>query len=97
MWWRMKRANKHRDSSANPASRRLLTMREVVVHTTFSRPSVYRLLAMGDFPTPVKIGRHRIAFYADEIDHWIASRQRVSLNTDAKQPSDDKHSTEGRS
>jgi prophage regulatory protein len=53
-------------------------MREVVAYTTYSRPSLYRLLANGDFPRPIKLGANRVAFYADEIDAWIASRQRVS-------------------
>lgn len=96
----MSHAKKHRDIALDalpPASRRLLTLREVMSQTSFSRPSIYRLMAMGEFPTPVKIGQHRIAFYADEVNQWVATRRRVSSITDAKQPSDDKHSTEGRS
>lgn len=93
----MKRTNTRTDISSNalqPAIRRLLTMREVIAYITYSRPSIYRLLANGDFPQPIKLGANRVAFYADEIDRWIASRQRVSLITDANQPPYATHSND---
>src|SRR5262249_1414330 len=35
--------------------RRLLSMRQVVELTTYSRPSIYRLVAEGRFPKPIKL------------------------------------------
>ena len=55
----------------------LLTMQQVMAATTFSRPSIYRLLSQGKFPAPIKLGRNRIAFVASEVDEWIASRPRA--------------------
>ena len=55
----------------------LLTMQQVMAATTFSRPSIYRLLSQGKFPAPLKLGRNRIGFVASEVDEWIAARPRA--------------------
>jgi len=39
-----------------------------------SRAAIYRGIADGTFPKPVKIGARSIAFVASEIDAWIAAR-----------------------
>jgi prophage regulatory protein len=59
------------------ADRQLLTMKQVTTLTTYSRPSVYRLLAEGSFPAPLKLGRNRVAFLAIEIEEWLAARPRA--------------------
>lgn len=58
---------------------RLLTMHEVVAMTTYSRPSIYRLIAAGEFPQPLKLGQFKIAFREDEIREWIDTRARANL------------------
>lgn len=55
-------------------SRNLLTKPEVAAKTRMSVTSLWRLLRAGKFPYPVAIGERRIAWYEDEIDHWIATR-----------------------
>ena len=78
-------------AALNPQDRpplsRLLTMAEVTTATTYSRPSIYRLCAQGRFPRPIKLGA-KIAFVADEIEQWIASRGRAlpsSITADTKE------------
>ena len=39
---------------------------------------IARLEAAGQFPTRVRLGACRVAWYADEIEEWIASRPRAS-------------------
>ena len=56
---------------------RLISMRDVVAMTTYSRPSIYRLIDQGIFPKPVKLGAVKIAFLADEVEAWLASRPRA--------------------
>lgn len=51
---------------------RLLPMREVCRRTSYSRPSVYRLVNAGKFPRPRKLG-FKIGFRESEIDDWIAN------------------------
>jgi predicted DNA-binding transcriptional regulator AlpA len=55
----------HTDNS-DSARRRpvMLSMREVTVLTTYSRPSIYRLIATRGFPRPIKMGDVKIAFLA---------------------------------
>ncbi len=56
---------------------RLLSMAMVVERTTYSRPSIYRLIAQGRFPAPLKLGGTKIAFREDEILEWVNSRPRA--------------------
>jgi len=53
---------------------RLVSMRQVTTMTTYSRPSIYRLIAQGRFPKPIKLGDVKIAFRADDVEAWLASR-----------------------
>lgn len=56
---------------------RLMSMRDVTRLTTYSRPSIYRLVDQGRFPKPIKLGDVKIAFVADEVEAWLASRPRA--------------------
>jgi prophage regulatory protein len=55
-------------------SQRLLSMKQVLERIPLSKTEIYRRIRAGTFPAPVRIGRKRIAFSADEIDEWIRSR-----------------------
>jgi prophage regulatory protein len=50
-------------------------MREVIALTTYSRASIYRLIARGEFPRPIKIGALKIAFRERDILKWLDSRE----------------------
>ena len=71
----------HTDNS-DSARRRpvMLSMREVTVLTTYSRPSIYRLIATRGFPRPIKMGDVKIAFLADEVEAWLKSRPRALVS-----------------
>ena len=53
---------------------RFLRRREVERLTRLSRTSIYRKMRSGTFPLPVKLGERAVAWRADEIHDWIASR-----------------------
>ncbi|CAB3786499.1 helix-turn-helix transcriptional regulator [Paraburkholderia fynbosensis] len=53
---------------------RLIRLREVRMRVGLGASTVYRYLAAGKFPRPVKIGGGRVAWLESEIDAWIASR-----------------------
>jgi len=59
----------------NPAAQvRLLPLRpDVQSRTCMGKTRIYELIATGDFPQPVRLGR-RIAFVEQEIDTWILQR-----------------------
>lgn len=47
---------------------------EVKAHTGLSRSSLYRRIAEGTFPAPVKIGARASAWSSAEIERWKAER-----------------------
>ena len=53
---------------------RLIPLRpDVQSRTCLGKTRIYELIATGDFPQPVRLGR-RIAFVEQEIDTWILQR-----------------------
>jgi prophage regulatory protein len=59
-----------------PASvqNRCLALKDVKQKTTFSSASVWRGVANGTFPQPLKLSPGRTVWLESEIDHWIAGR-----------------------
>lgn len=53
---------------------RLLRLPAVKDQTGLSRQSIYRLIAKGDFPSPVKLGKRTSTWDSREVEAWIASR-----------------------
>jgi prophage regulatory protein len=68
------------------APKRLISLSEVLHRTAMRRAWLYRQLALGQFPPPVKIGRAS-RWVEAEVDHWIQAaadaRDAVSLDTAA--------------
>ena len=52
----------------------LLRLKEVCRRTGKSRSDVYRHIAAGRFPAPVKLGVRASAWVESEINAWIAER-----------------------
>ncbi len=52
----------------------LLRLPQVRSHTGLSRSELYRRIAEGAFPAPVKIGARASAWSSFEVEHWIAER-----------------------
>ena len=53
---------------------RLLRRREVEDMTGLSRSSIYRLMKLGLFPRPVKVGRSAVRWNKSAVAAWIESR-----------------------
>ena len=58
-------------------SDRLLPTRVAVDRTSMPTAPIYRNIKDSEFPQPVPIGRHKIAFLESEVDEWMASRFRA--------------------
>jgi prophage regulatory protein len=43
--------------------------------TGWSRSSLYRAVATGAFPQPVRIGSRAVAWRSTDVDAWLASRR----------------------
>lgn len=52
----------------------LLPMKDVSRWVNFSCQHIYRLMAIGKFPRPLKLGARRVCFLESEIAAWIAER-----------------------
>jgi prophage regulatory protein len=52
----------------------LLGMDEVSRRVNFSDKHIYKLIAQGMFPDPVRTGRNSITFLESDIDAWIQAR-----------------------
>ena len=55
-------------------SEKLMRLREVRRRTGKSRSGIYRGIADGTFPAPVKLGERASAWVESEIEAWIADR-----------------------
>ncbi|MCJ2018613.1 AlpA family phage regulatory protein [Methylobacterium sp. E-065] len=60
---------------------RYITQREVETKTGLSGATLHRLRRKGRFPDPIKIGERRIAWPENEIDTWLATRERQPLRS----------------
>jgi prophage regulatory protein len=56
------------------SQRRLIHKADVLAQIPFSIATMWREIAAGRFPKPVRIGARRVAFFQDEIDAWLARR-----------------------
>lgn len=52
----------------------LIRLPQVKAETGLSRSGIYRRLAAGDFPAPVKLGERSVAWSAEEIAAWCQAR-----------------------
>ena len=56
----------------------LLRREDVEVRTGLARSSIYRLMRLGRFPEPLRIGDRAVRWPASEIDRWLESRPRAT-------------------
>lgn len=59
---------------ANDEPLTLLRLPEVIRRTALSRTAIYRAIAAGTFPRPVKLTERASAWSAAEVERWIAER-----------------------
>lgn len=52
----------------------MLRLPQVLARTGLSRSTTYAMVAAGEFPKPVKLGRRAIGWIETEVDDWIAER-----------------------
>jgi len=52
----------------------LIKLNEVKTLTTLSRSTIYKKVAEGTFPAPIKLGDRAVAWLETEIVNWIEHR-----------------------
>lgn len=55
---------------------KFLTRKEILEITGKSNPTVWRWTKAGTFPKPYKLGERSVGWKDNEIQEWIASRER---------------------
>jgi prophage regulatory protein len=65
-----------RDTTSAPVAGALILERlpKVRARTGLSRSEIYRRIASGTFPAPIKLGERASAWSVAEVDRWIADR-----------------------
>ncbi len=53
---------------------RLIRLKEVQNRVGLGRSTIYRWMAEGSFPKPVRLGGHAVAWVLEDIDQWISQR-----------------------
>jgi len=61
------------DRAKFDAAPRLIHHRAVLERTSWSRATLRRRVASGDFPKPVRLGPNRIAWREAEVNAWMES------------------------
>lgn len=53
---------------------RLIRIKEVQYRTGLGRSTIYRWMAKGEFPRPIKLGGYAVAWSEMDIETWILTR-----------------------
>lgn len=61
-------------NKANPAATTMHRLKDVCLLTGLKKTSIYKLIRIGDFPSPVRIGVRAVAWRHLDLERWSASR-----------------------
>jgi prophage regulatory protein len=56
----------------------ILRLPDVMRLTGLGRSTIYRLLAAGQFPSPVQLSVRAVGWRRSDVDNWTAERPQVS-------------------
>jgi prophage regulatory protein len=62
------------EATPTPGALILERLPQVKARTGLGRSEIYRRIAAGNFPSPIKLGERASAWNAAEVDSWIISR-----------------------
>ncbi len=73
---------------SNPVTvKHLLSKRAVLRQIPISNATMWRTIAAGDFPKPVRIAKRRVAWVESEVADWLAERMEERGSTRLAEPS----------
>lgn len=58
----------------------ILRLPDVIRVTGLSKTSIYRMIAEGEFPRPVQLGKQAVGWKSSAIQQWNESREEVPLD-----------------
>ena len=50
----------------------------VIEHTGYSKQSIYRLMAIGAFPSSIRLGANKVAWMESDVQGWLNDRIQAS-------------------
>lgn len=56
---------------------RILRRRDVEQETRLSKATLYRMMKAGTFPKSVKLSTRAVGWLREDVEEWIASRERT--------------------
>jgi prophage regulatory protein len=62
----------------------LWSLKIVLAKTGLSRSTLYNYIAARTFPTQRRLGKRRVAWFASEVNAWIASRPPAGVATQSR-------------
>lgn len=64
--------------SAQAATPRFVTVREFMAQSSLGKSTVYDMIQRGDLPRPVRITSRRVAFPAEVVEAFFASKMEAA-------------------
>ena len=62
------------------AQEKLLRRQDVEDYCQIGRSTIYRLMRLGRFPLPIRVGDRLVRWPVDELDAWLSERPRATGN-----------------
>lgn len=62
---------------------RMLRLPDVIEKTALSRSQIYRLIALGSFPSQIQLGERASGWIEEEVDGWLLERIERSRRRDS--------------
>ena len=56
----------------------VLRRKQLENQLNLSRSSIYKMIADGTFPKPIKLGRRAVGWRAEDVEKWLANLQEAS-------------------
>ena len=56
---------------------KLIRIKTVLEITTLSVPTIYRLMAKGQFPKQIKLSERSSAWFTEEIYNWLETKKNI--------------------
>lgn len=53
---------------------RIIRLKAVMAMTGLARSTVYKYIALGEFPKPVRLGGRSVGWLEEEVCQWIRSK-----------------------
>lgn len=60
----------------------LIRLPEVKARTALSRSTIYKRVADGSFPPPIKLGERAVGWIEAEVEAWLAEKIKASRDHD---------------